>query len=148
RAARRALQLPAGDEPLAASKVVGWINESIPRWATGLIHADAGGLDRAGPFFDLALDEALQILWRRALGHDQVDAELVHALLDGGAFHRLHDGSIQLFDDRSRGAFGQEERVPGDCFEIWKALLIGSRKRRQERRTATRQQCDRFDGSA
>ena len=79
--------------------------------ATGLIHADAGGLDRTGPFDDLALHEGLQILWRPALRRDQIDAQLLHALLNGRAFHRLHDGSIQLFDDRGGGAFGQEERV-------------------------------------
>ena len=77
-----------------------------------LFRRDARGLDGSAPGFDLACNEALQILRGAVLRRRQCRAELAHALLHRGRRHRLEHRRVELGDDRRGVAFGQEDRVP------------------------------------
>jgi hypothetical protein len=55
----------------------------------------------------------------------------LHPSFTAGAFAASITASLKLLDDRSGGALGQEEGVPGDRFEIDQALLVRGCKGRQ-----------------
>src|ERR1700730_5103267 len=129
------------DEPRSLSLMVSlWV-----RRARRSIHAHAGRLDRSGPFRDLTHDELRQVVRRPALGRDHLDAELLELGLHVGGIHGGDSGILELLDDRSRRALGQENGVPGFDLEVGEALLVGGGQHRQNRRSLLRHDRDRLD---
>src|SRR5262249_59440972 len=71
------------------------------------IHRNPASLDRPGPFFNLGLDEFLQIIGRAALVRDEVGADLPHPRLHGGGGDGRERGGMKLVDDcRGRSFWG------------------------------------------
>src|SRR5205814_9935150 len=83
-----------------------------------LVDGDAACHDRAGPSVDLALDEAGEILWARAVvGYDDRN-EFEDAGAHGRGMQSLHDRLVERLHDCVGRMPGQEEGGPGVGFYV------------------------------
>src|SRR5262245_18182573 len=90
------------------------------RRAAASFHSYVAGADWPGPLLDLALDELAKIFRRHAVVRDDVDPQFKQALTRPD---RFDDRGIELPHDRIRGAFGQEDCIPGGDIEVLHALF-------------------------
>ena len=85
---------------------------------TGLLHLRAGLLDELRPAGDVFLDEGAEFLGGVA---DRLEAEVGHAFAGLGVLHGGDEERVELLDDGTRGAGGDEDAVPAEDVEAGEA---------------------------
>src|SRR3954469_14254534 len=76
-----------------------------------LLDLRAGFLDELRPAGDVFLDEGAEFVGRVA---DRLEAEAGHAGSDVGVVHGGDEERVQLLDNGTRGAGGDEDAVPAE----------------------------------
>src|SRR5882757_11383256 len=97
---------------------------TIRSWFSS-IRAHPARLDRPRPFVDLARHELAEIVGRAFVRRRDRRAEALEPFLHGQRVHRRHGGGVELGDDGSGCAFGQEDRAPGVGLDVGPLLARG-----------------------
>src|SRR5258708_36962179 len=84
----------------------------MPPW---LLRLDAGFARQPNPFFDVGVHQPRKLLGAVTRG---LKALLDEEFFDLGRFKRLHDGLVELVDDRPRRVGWGEHTVPSRCFAV------------------------------
>src|SRR5262249_45057832 len=77
--------------------------------ACASVQAYAAGLDRGGPFLDLAIEESLEIIRRPAIGTNHGNADLLQPLLHRWGVQGCDGGGVEPLHDRRRRPLREEK---------------------------------------
>jgi hypothetical protein len=103
-----------------------------PNWecsGSSLLHADAAGLDRRGPFEDLALHEFSEAFRRGAVVGHEDEAGAFEFLAHRRRLHGFDGGAVEFLHDRLGRCLRQEESVPGIGLDLESLLDRGGQLR-------------------